>query len=328
MSDDCQKDKENCQKEVIKKLYQKYITFPMAVLAIISFFGLKFYIDNAVKTLAKDTIKEANTAIDEAKKTIHEAERAATQASIAADFATDTALTAKKNVKEGMEDINSLKENVVKLYKEKEKIEQSFSSLERNLTGESENLKIRLETKAKFIESMLDPLPSIIEDLTANNNFIDFDNYARTMERAKTTDVINEQNFKENDKYNVTIYYTKKNEPLTVKVIQELRSLGFKVAQQSIDEITSSVPDQPETINVSELKYFDLSKLTTNIITYSENIEENKANQVREILEKNKIGCSLLKREFFVNQYGLPYLDQNNPDIFKKNNAFNLYLLF
>ena len=335
--------REECKEELMKWGKGKFwiiITIVPFVMGFIGFWGGKSLIQESVRENIKEsldiemksvgrTIEIAENAIAEANKAATRAEYRASAATLAGENADKLAKGYAENVSKLQQALNTAQSDLDILRNKVYKVMDEYA----NLTGETGHVKGLVVRDINNIATRLTAIEELVRNLVNEENKNSYEellrNYEADLRKAEQSAEELTEQFNENSKYYIRLYYVKEKRNLSDKLYNELSMIGFKTS--SFDMLNAKErlwPVETRTPYAQEKSIQDTSLVSDNIITYASDVDMKIVDEVVDLLGSTVAASDLkiLTREFFIRRYGDPFLANISPNEFLKTNLIEIYL--
>jgi len=282
------------------------------LLTVIGFFGGSAWIDRGVEKCAEKELGHL-------KQVAYETEIAGVLAENQAAKATEAA--------------EGISTNLAALEVKAQNVSAQYLILQQELEGETGNIRRVVSKEVDSLKSRLEQLEELVTRLAKDTKLSENALTAYKIEVTQAVGKARERDaqFNQNAKYHVSIYFNEKTRSLSDTALDTLVEAGFKAASTSILRVQEQM--RPTFRSPVQMMYSrdmpDIFPLTENTITYTGDVARQKADDVRTLLAKvdGLTNARILTREFFVGQYGTPYLAQAKPERYYMDNLIEVYLV-
>jgi hypothetical protein len=274
-----------------------------AVLSLVTLFGGKSLVEWTVE-------KRVEKELEHARQATYEADMAGRMAKDRAGEAMD----AVKNVQAAAVNTRAQLEAL------RQEIEREGTSIRGLISKDVDLLKVRLAELEKLVSQLAEAKGTSAQELATYRQKL-----ATVEKEAQERDA----RFLDNTKYRVNIYFNGKTRTLAQDMLGKLTARGFKAAVSDIREAQQSLaPAQTQAPLVYSKGSFNLELLESNVMTYTDDVKKDKVDDLLSLLS-DVLGTDRVKvytREFFVTEYGSPFVAQTSGEKFTKS-LFEIYLV-
>jgi len=310
------------------------------VVCLVGFFGGKSLIGESVRETVKERLdielKSAGRTIERAEDAIVETNKAATLAEDRAAAATTAVEEADRLAKEYAKIFSELQQTLLTAQNDLDMVRQRVNTVAdeyANLSGETGHVKGLVVRDVNSLTARLTALEEFVRRLAKETTgaspealLVAYEAELRKAERS--TEELVEQ-FEENSKYYIRIYYIEGKRNLSDRIYNKLSMVGFKAssfdmarAKERLWSTDMQTPYAQEEVRQTS------GWLSDNIITYTANVDRRKVDEVVDLIGSvGVIGdLKVLTWEYFMKRYGDPFLAQVSPNEFLKTNLIEIYL--
>lgn len=334
---------ETCQKKLVEWGKRKFwaIAFVVpVVMGSVGFFGGKNLIGDSVRATVKERLdvelKSVERAIVRAEDALDETRDAATRVEERAAVATTVVEDADRVAKGHAKTVSELQRTLITAQNDLDAIRQRVNAVVdeyANLTGETGHVKGLVVRDVNSLVSRLAALEEFVRRLAkettgASPEALLVAYEAELRKAARSTEEQKEQ-FEENGKYYIRLYYNKGTKDLSDRILDKLSMVGFKASSLDMARARERLwPVDTRTPYAQEKIWQNSDWLPDDVITYTADVDRKKVDEILDLI--GSIGAAgdlkILTWEFFVKRYGDPFLAHISPSEFLKTNLIDVYL--
>lgn len=342
--------REACQDKLVawgkRKFWTLSIIFSIVVIlgpvvmGLVGFFGGKNLIGDSVRATVKERLdvelKSVERAIVRAEDAIDETREAATRAEERATVATAVVEDADRLAKGHAKTVSELQQTLMTAQNDLDTLRQRINTVVdeyANLTGETGHVKGLVVRDVNSLTARLTALEEFVRRLAKETTGASPEAllvaYETELRKAVHSTEKQKEQFEENAKYYIRLYYHKGTKNLSDRIFDKLSVVGFKASSLDMARAKERLwPVDTRTPYTQDKIRQTLGWFSDNIITYTADVDRKKVDEVVDLIGSvDAVGdLKVLTWEFFVKRYGDPFLAQISPSEFLKTNLIEVYL--
>lgn len=205
-------------------------------------------------------------------------------------------------------------------------------ALRQDLEGEAGHVQGLVSREIDVLKLKLGELEKLVTELARQTTTGDgvLSAYNAGVKTVETEAERDQKRFEENAKYRVNVYFREGRQALADGVSKVLRRAGYITSTLDIAQAEKLLlPVRPGTGAEAKMGRLALPLLTENTITYTDDVGQPKAYEVRSLVSTlAKVGeLKVYTRDFFARRYGDPFLAQLSPEELRKASLVEIYLV-
>lgn len=326
---------------ILSIIFSVVVILGPVVMGLVGFFGGKNLIGDSVRATVKERLdvelKIVERAIVRAEDALDETREAATRVEERAAVAAAVVEDADRLAKGYAKTVSELQQTLITAQKDLDTLRQRVNTVVdeyANLNGETGHVKGLVVRDVNSLTARLMALEEFVRRLAKETRgagpealLVAYEVELRKAERS--TEELKEQ-FEENAKYYIRLYYNEGTKNLSDKILNKLSMVGFKASSLDMARAKERLwPADTRNPYTQEKVRQTSGWLSDNIITYTADVDRKKINEVVSLI--GSVGAvedlKVLTWEFFVKRYGEPFLAHISPSEFLKTNLIEVYLV-